>query len=105
MTLRFSIQSVLGLVLLAQAMGLQAQPAPASGNSSAPADSPTMLELFEFLGEFTTEEGEWVDPALLLEADADEQADATRRRSAGLGTEAGEEQTAPVENCVSPQCE
>ncbi len=114
MTLRFSIQSALGLMLLAHAVGVQAQPATVSEDAVANPDGPTgateevagpvLLELLEFSGEFTTEDGEWVDPTLLLEADDEGLAGAARDGTRELGAPQ-DEQAAPIENCISPQCE
>jgi hypothetical protein len=93
MTRRFSRQRVLGLLLLAPALAVQAQRAPdteatASADARGSEDSQdrrVSLQLLEFLGEFTTEDGDWVDPELLMEGDIV----GTARRE--MGTESGRE--------------
>jgi hypothetical protein len=113
MTHRSSIQGALGLLLLVQTMATQAQPATASdtsvhstsGRAKGEAAGPVLLEMFEFIGEFTTEDGEWVDPTLLLEVGDSDVAEGTRS-DAELGvTRGAEEQSVPDENCISPRCE
>jgi hypothetical protein len=99
-------------LLVAHAAVVRAQPAD-SGDAVVVAEGlaeglaevddaagPVLLELLEFIGEFTTEDGEWVDPVLLLEAGA--LADGTPV----LGARgAGDEQAVQVENCIAPRCE
>ncbi len=104
MTPRFRIQGSLWLMLLAYALAIHAQEQ-AIDETAAPA----LLELLEFIGEFTTEDGEWVDPAVLLEADDGELGGGTQREPSvlgGAGGAAGEVQPAvPVENCIAARCE
>jgi hypothetical protein len=92
MTPRFSIPAVLGLLLVAQSMTAQEQPEAtpeaATADARAAGDAGSLISLLEFLGEFTTEDGEWVDPELLLETET--------------GSDASSDQT---ENCSDPQCE
>jgi hypothetical protein len=112
MTPRFSRQ--LALVLLAPALAAQAGPAPDAADSTATAetrgagDSVTRasLQLFEFLGEFTTEDGEWVDPAILMEGDI------VGSAQTGMGREGQEprgqdtdEDAARNDNCLETRCE
>jgi hypothetical protein len=112
MTPPFSIHGALGLLLLAQTMAATAQPATtsdaavdsANGRANGQVAGPVLLEMFEFIGEFTTEDGEWIDPALLLEAN-DDLAEETQS-GAGLGvTRGAEEESVSDENCSSPRCE
>jgi hypothetical protein len=112
MTLRSSLRASLGLVLLAHAV--QAQPvggqeANASEVSRAGSNAvgPTSLELLEFIGEFTTEEGDWVDPAL-LETDRSPGIDdrsAERRRGSAEAGRADELSSAAAINCNARPCE
>jgi hypothetical protein len=93
MTPRFSIPAALGLLLLAQTMNAQEQPEATPDAPSADArvagEEGGLVSLLEFLGEFTTEDGEWVDPELLVETE----------------TEDAESSADPTENCSDPQCE
>jgi hypothetical protein len=115
MTPRFSLQDALGLLLLLPALAAQAQPAAdaaepvESGHGPGDGSGRVALQLFEFLGEFTTEEGDWVDPALLMESDIVGYA----RTEMGRDVQGGDGQAAraqdsdePVrsENCVEPRC-
>jgi hypothetical protein len=121
MTRRFSRQGALGLVLLAPFLEMQAQPvsaaqaqpadtrdATASVEAHGSGDSAgrVSLQLFEFLGEFTTEDGEWVDPAILMEGDivGSEQTGMGRegQETRGQGTD---EAAARNDNCLEPRCE
>lgn len=116
MTPRFSIQAGLGLLLLAHAAVAPAQAEPAGDGAAVaasrqPAEAgtevagPVLLELLEFIGEFSGEDGEWVDPSVLLELDADELAGTTRGESRVLGTAEEEQPESPVENCRTTRCE
>ena len=93
MTPRFSIPGALGLVFLAQSLAAQDQPEATAGATAADArvtsEASSLVSLLEFIGEFTTEDGEWLDPELLEQAESD-------------GAEPSADQT---ENCSDPQCE
>jgi hypothetical protein len=92
MTPRFSIPAALGWLLLAQTLAAQEQPeapdAP-SADARVASDAGSLVLLLEFIGEFTTEDGEWVDPELLVDAE----------------TEDAESSAGQTENCSDPQCE
>jgi uncharacterized protein HemY len=110
MSPRFSIQTGLGLLLLAHAMMAQGQQADRAAVDAAVNmgnAGPVLLELLEFIGEFTTEDGEWVDPSALLEAADDELAGDSDAPVLGAVNDAvNEEQpAAPVENCRVQRCE
>ena len=132
MTPRFSIQASLVLLLLVQALATQAQDRSArtaggvsgdaagvsttgvstgvaagasAGSGAKETAGPVLLELLEFIGEFTTEDGEWMDPAVLLEVDARELSNGSRREPAVLGAEGEAGAAAPPENCIATQCE
>lgn len=104
-----SIGRAVGFALLAQALAAQAaQPEEATDDGGVAArrqatgDSTgrASLQLFEFLGEFTTEDGEWVDPEVLLEADL------VSPRQGEMGTRGGDgEATVPDESCRDAHCE
>ena len=114
MTRKFSRQGALGLVLLAPVLAAQAQQAPDTGDATTSAEAHgsrdtagrVSLQLFEFLGEFTTEDGEWVDPELLMEGDI------VGSAQTGMGREGQEtrgqdadDAAARSENCLEPRCE
>jgi hypothetical protein len=111
MTPRFSREGMLGLMLLALARVAHAQPSADPGAPAADASehgatdigAPVSLQLFEFLGEFTTEDGAWVDPTLLMEADiVDSARTALGREGQDVrGQDANDE---PVDNCLEPRC-
>lgn len=111
MTPRFRIQGSLGLVLLAYSLAIHAQEQSVDETGAVAGETagPVLLELLEFIGEFTTEDGEWVDPTVLLEVEDGELAGGTRREPlvlGGAGDAAGEAQPAtPVENCIAARCE
>jgi hypothetical protein len=123
MTPRFRIQGGLGLMLLAYALAIHAQEQPVDeadgtagettvetgGETAGETAGPALLELLEFIGEFTTEDGAWVDPAVLLEVEDTELAGGTRRDPpvfSATGGVAGEVQpAAPEENCIAARCE
>jgi len=110
MTHRFSRQGALGLVLLAPALAAQAQPAPDTAGTThsveAHGSGDSTLQLFEFLGEFTTEDGEWLDPVILMEGDVMGSAQTGMARE---GQETRRQDTdddaARNENCVESRCE
>ena len=71
-----TVETIAGLILAGLLAG--ATPAPAAGNSAgAPEDqtardqAPT-LELLEFLGEWETDEGYWIDPTQFDPTPADD---------------------------------
>jgi hypothetical protein len=104
MTPRSSIQGAFGLLLLAQTLTVQAQPATADEEAARPppdTESAGLVSLLEFLGEFTTEDGEWVDPEILLETEV---TGSGRRRELGAGN-ADDESANPVERCLDARCE
>jgi hypothetical protein len=115
MTPRFSLQRALGLLLLLQAFAAQAQPAADPGESVESGDggdgsSRLSLQLFEFLGEFTTEEGDWVDPALLMEGDIVGSARTEMGREGQNGAaqapraQNSDDASGSSDNCVEPRC-
>jgi hypothetical protein len=104
---RLSVQRTLGVLLLAQALAVDAQPAPDTGNATAADEQDTTegqvsLQLLEFLGEFTTEDGEWVDPAILMEGNVAGSARAERERRRREGAQDNSERG---DDCVEPRCE
>jgi hypothetical protein len=114
MTRRFSRQGALGLVLLAPALAAQAQPAPDTRDATASVEAHgsgdaagrVSLQLFEFLGEFTTADGEWVDPAILMEGDIVGTAQTGMGREGPNTQEQGaDDDAARNENCVEPRCD
>jgi hypothetical protein len=113
MTRRFSRQRALGLVLLAPALAAQAQPAPEARDATASTEAhgsgestgPVSLQLFEFLGEFSTEDGEWVDPLILMEGDIVGTAQTGMGREVLDTRESGADDAARNENCLEPRCE
>lgn len=50
---------------------------PAAGNKAAGTDSGPSVEFLEFLGEFETDEGEWVGPEELERMDAIDESEKT----------------------------
>jgi len=72
MAARFSVRRAFGLLLLAHGVIAQAQPASETGNAArrpATVEPDSLVSLLEFIGEFTTEDGEWVDTEILLETE------------------------------------
>lgn len=110
MTPRFSARGALGLLLLLQAMVTQAQqqePAVEGGETAArgpeTAGVRLSLQFFEFLGEFTTEDGEWVDPAVLMESDIVVSAGTATGHDAQERDGQGQIE-ATADNCLEPRC-
>jgi len=97
MTPRSSIVGACGLLLLAHVTLAQAQEDDAATSTTdAAADTGDLVSLIEFLGEFTTQEGEWLDPQLLLETEpaaADRRSDADARRDADPDDEQRDERS------------
>lgn len=83
MTQRFNIRAAIVFLLMLAARAIPAQ------NELARAEEDMLLvQMLEFLGEFTTENGDWVDPAIL----ADDRVAAAVRNNANARAvpEAGE---------------
>ena len=121
MTPRFSRQGALGLLLLLQALFAHAQSAAGAsgsteGSGTGDDSGRISLQLFEFLGEFTTEDGEWLDPAILLDGDGAGSAPTAMGRDGNEPSEQGRDardarevrgqdtDAGPVNNCAEPRC-
>ena len=104
MTPRSSARHAIGLLLLAQALGVVAQQPEASdeiGVSPFDAESENLVSLLEFIGEFSTDDGEWVDPDILLETEIP-----GLGRSAEPGAADGDDASVdPNERCADSRCE
>lgn len=102
MTPRSSILPVLGLLVLAYTPVSQAQTAAeAAARIPAAGAEDELVSLLEFLGEFTTQDGEWVDPELL----EGEEGTPDRRVTSRPDVPRTGEPNEADERCEEPRCE